>query len=510
VSVLILGATLFYGLPMELMDLFSVAEAVGVYLLFYVIYRFGIGLGSAWAAVSGLILAVETGKMEYLLFDLVATAVCSMLAGVLPFPKIGIVLGFAGTELAAYLGGWSYVLSETGIKAAASAAVVFLFTPASLMTYMDRRVQKGEIYEGSSEWGRMMMDRVGDFGKAFRRMEYTVAGAEAGISFQEIGAVLEDFSTEFDQVVPMRKTMESAVLSELTRKRAVVKSMVMVKNKGEHYELYITLKMPRGRLLTASQVRQILEKHGKMSLRTMDVGRTLVSRDFTLLAFEETPVFHLDKAVRKMSKYQADTSGDGFLLEELRNGQELMLLSDGMGSGKEAAAQSDYLIHTLEDMLLAGFDREFTIKFLNSYLSRQNRGEIFATLDLLLLDCYTGYGRLYKQGAAATFVKRGDWIEVIKSTSLPVGIEEAAECEKSVKKFYENDIIIMVSDGVLEGIIFENKEDYMKELIRNTESVFAEEIAEDIMNGIRNLNGRKLKDDATVLVGVVQKNRKVI
>lgn len=506
-AVLVLAASVFYGVPVELAGIFRVEEALGLYILFYVIYRFGIGIGSTWAAAAGIILAVNTGETEYLVMLLVITAVCSVAAGTIPYKKAGIILGFVLVCLVSSSAYWPYILTENGLKAAVSAVIAFLLTPASLMTYVDERVRRGEIYEGSSEWGKLMMDRVSDFARAFRRIEYTVAGAEnAGITFSEIGDVLEDFSSEFEDVVPMKKTMEAAIISELTRKNAVVKSIVLVKNKLEHYEIYVTLKMQRGRLLTAAEVREIIEEHGNMSLQIMNCSRNIVSKEFTLLAFEETPPFYIDMAVKRMSKYESDTSGDNYLLDELRSGQNLMILSDGMGSGEKASAQSTLLINTLEDMLTAGFDRELSVKFINSYLSRRNKGEIFATLDMLLIDCYTGYGRLYKQGAAATYVKRGDWIEIIKSTSLPVGIEEDAVCEKSMKKFYENDIIIMLSDGVLESIVFENKEDYMKEIIRNSESVFADEIADDIITNIRNLNGRNLKDDATVLVGVVRRN----
>ena len=506
ISVLALSASVFYGLPLDIAGIFRVAEAVGIYLLLYVIYRFGIGTGSAWAAAAGMILSVKTGEMQYLTVMLAMAAVCSAAAAIVPYKKIGIVLGVLLVGMISSVSYFPYLISENGIKALVSSTIVFLLTPVSLMTYLDERVRRGEIYESSSEWGRLMMDRVADFARAFRRMEYTVEGADGvGITFSEIGNVLEDFSSEFENVVPMKKTMEAAIISELTRKNAVVKSMVLIRNKAEHYEIYLSIKMKQGRLLTAAEVREILENHGNMTLQTMDVSRNIVSKDFSLLAFEERPPFYVDMAVKKLSKYDSGTSGDNYMFDELKGGQNLMILSDGMGSGEKASAQSSFLINTLEDMLSAGFDKELSIKFINSYLSRRNKGEIFATLDMLLIDCYTGYGRLYKQGAAATYVKRGDWIEVIKSTSLPVGIEEEAVCEKSMKKFYENDIIIMISDGVMESIVFENREDYMKEIIQNSESIFAEEIADDIITGIRNLNGKNLKDDATVLVGVVRR-----
>lgn len=119
---------------------------------------------------------------------------------------------------------------------------------------------------------------------------------------------------------------------------------------------------------------------------------------------------------------------------------------------------------------------------------------------MLLIDLYIGMGRLYKQGASTSFIKHGDWIELIKSTSLPMGIIDGAICETCVKKFYNNDIIVMVSDGVLESIIFDNKEDYLKDLISSIDSQDPDDIANEIVGAIRSQSDRRLKDDATILV----------
>ena len=125
---------------------------------------------------------------------------------------------------------------------------------------------------------------------------------------------------------------------------------------------------------------------------------------------------------------------------------------------------------------------------------------------MLILDLHTGYGKLFKQGAATTFVKRGEWIEMIKSTSLPMGVIDGAVCESCRKKFYNDDIIVMISDGVLESIIFENKEDFIKELLLGLDNQDAESIATTIVDEIRSASGNRLKDDASVIVIKIKKN----
>ena len=101
--------------------------------------------------------------------------------------------------------------------------------------------------------------------------------------------------------------------------------------------------------------------------------------------------------------------------------------------------------------------------------------------------------------AATTFIRRGSWLELIKSTSLPVGVIDGAVCEHCSKKFYNDDMIIMVSDGILESMIVENKEDYMRELLEDFDGDEPEELVEYIADCIRSQGGNRLKDDATII-----------
>ena len=75
-----------------------------------------------------------------------------------------------------------------------------------------------------------------------------------------------------------------------------------------------------------------------------------------------------------------------------------------------------------------------------------------------------------------------------------------------MKKFYSNDMIVMVSDGMLESILFENKEDYMKELILSSDAMTPDELADEIVGSIKSLSGNRLKDDATMIVCKVVKD----
>ena len=83
----------------------------------------------------------------------------------------------------------------------------------------------------------------------------------------------------------------------------------------------------------------------------------------------------------------------------------------------------------MEQFLNAGFDRETSIKMLHSVMLLRD-SSCFSTMDLAAVNLYTGECELLKVGAAATFLKRGDWVETVSSTSMPMGIIGEADVRR--------------------------------------------------------------------------------
>ncbi len=117
-----------------------------------------------------------------------------------------------------------------------------------------------------------------------------------------------------------------------------------------------------------------------------------------------------------------------------------------------------------------------------------------------MIDLYSGMADFIKLGASTTFIKRKDRVECIRSTSLPVGVLEQVEFDTCARRLYHGDIIIMISDGVLDGIIFENKETYLADLIASVKTNNVQLMAECIMKEIETMQRGSLRDDSTILV----------
>ena len=504
-SVLALSATVLLGMPDNVKGIVF-AQSFALFMLVFMLYKFGLGMGLLWAAVSSAVCFKDMSDMQYLTAWMIVTALTYIIVLFLDVGRLWFAIIFLTIYYLAGIGYYEMLLSLDSQKAVLSAILIFILAPNSMMLRLDDR-QKIKDSGNSSEWGRLVIERVNKLADAFKRIEYTFSGESGtGIGFGDVGEIIEQFTNQIDSRVPINKTIEAGIIEELSARAVMIKDIFLVKNPDDRYEVYINARVGRGSLVTADTVKKIVEDKMKVKLVLKDESRSIVSRNYDIICMVEKPDFTCKTAVRRLSRYDEDVCGDNFYVGDLQDGQKLLLIADGMGNGEKAARDSENLIDSLEELLSAGFDKDMSIKVVNSYLAKKNKGESFSTLDMLLVDLYSGCGRLYKQGAATTFIKRGDWIELIKSTSLPVGIVEEAVCEKCMKKFYSGDIIVMVSDGLLESIVFENKEDYMQELILNSEAAEPDELAGEIVDDIKNLSGNRLKDDATIIVCKIVKS----
>ena len=133
--------------------------------------------------------------------------------------------------------------------------------------------------------------------------------------------------------------------------------------------------------------------------------------------------------------------------------------------------------------------------------------------DMASINLHTGKCEIMKNGAAATFIKRKDGVDTILSEALPVGVDMEAESDVAVTELSEGDMVIMVSDGVIDGFygnsrILEESEEYSVEaLIENLDCLNPNDMANQILMNSLARSAREATDDMSVLVaGIWNKN----
>ena len=128
------------------------------------------------------------------------------------------------------------------------------------------------------------------------------------------------------------------------------------------------------------------------------------------------------------------------------DGRYYMILSDGMGSGKEAALTSGMAASLLERLIRSGAELETALKMLNQII-RSTERECSATVDIAEIDLATGEARFVKSGAAPSFVLRDGSIFRLQSKTVPLGILRALDAEMIRFDVQPGDTVVMISDG---------------------------------------------------------------
>lgn len=145
-------------------------------------------------------------------------------------------------------------------------------------------------------------------------------------------------------------------------------------------------------------------------------------------------------------KESKESCGDKGVCFSAPNANYYVLLCDGMGTGEGAARLSSHTVHLLKRLLQRGLAPMAALKLLNgSMLLRGNSA--FSTVDLLQLDLHTGQAQLYKWGAAPSYWRDNDRMEVIGTGTLPPGVGVEFAPEQYQLSLRNGELLVMLSDG---------------------------------------------------------------
>lgn len=172
-----------------------------------------------------------------------------------------------------------------------------------------------------------------------------------------------------------------------------------------------------------------------------------------------------------------------------------MILSDGMGSGAEAALDSMMATGMISKMVRSGFRFRSAIRLVNSALLLKSEDESLATADAVSVNLYTGRTNFYKSGAAPSFVMKKGQISSVTCTSMPAGILNGADYDESSTVLSSGDVVVMVTDGVTDV-----GEEWIPSEIRALAEKSAEEIAASLADTAEKRRSDGHSDDITVMV----------
>lgn len=318
------------------------------------------------------------------------------------------------------------------------------------------------------------------------------------MQLREMAGILKELATSTYTFAYTSYERESLLRLKLKNMGLCVRKIVMLNNRRGIHEVNITLKSSRRQNVQIRKMEQaISDSLGKRYKVAKDMG-TFVRKEYSTYCFVEEPNYFLLYGVAKKGK--SDLSGDNFSVFTLKSGQTIVTLSDGMGHGTKAYKESEMVLSLLEELMEGGFSEEASLRLINTVFLVDDEEVNPASVDMGIIDMYSGMCDFMKIGAATTFIKRGNWIEAIKSKSMPIGACSNLDMETTTKKLYDGDFVVMMSDGLLDSIKVEDKDDYMSKILMEIKSTNPTEMANIIMEKVAKDKNFEARDDMMVMV----------
>ena len=127
---------------------------------------------------------------------------------------------------------------------------------------------------------------------------------------------------------------------------------------------------------------------------------------------------------------------------------QYVLLCDGMGTGMGAAQEGRTALQLLRRLLTAGYPATSAVRCLNSICALRSRAGA-VTVDLLEIELRTGKAKLYKWGAAPSYLLTDMGAERIGVSSPPPGLSVTEQTELQYRlSLRRGERLVLVSDGI--------------------------------------------------------------
>jgi len=371
-----------------------------------------------------------------------------------------------------------------------------------LLMYADTFRGLARVYEERGEGTEelpALVDRQGQYERKCRVENREMLSQCMG----QMAQIMSDVAGETYRLLPFpdkkKKLLERALRMEGVDLESVHR--IRCRQGGSEIEkLCLSMKRPKGDAVSGEDVAGMLSVLLNGRYISEEDNPFYLSKDYEDFYFLEESRYHCMTGAVRAAKDTEKLSGDNYYLQESTEGTLQMLLSDGMGSGKDAFQDSSMVTDMMEQLLHSGFTTENAIQMINHAFYTGAGGQNIATLDYCEIDLHVGVCHFYKVGAAVSFIKRGRMVEQISAQNLPLGSVSQIEMDAIERDLMDGDYVILLSDGVLDSFSMGIGEDMLAEVIGQMELTNPNEMANYLLNYCLHQSKGRIRDDLTILV----------
>lgn len=310
----------------------------------------------------------------------------------------------------------------------------------------------------------------------------------------EISKVISELSEEIEGNFFFDEQKEKLMLSECSKEAIYLKDLNVVRDSEGYYEMYFSLCQDSD----FERITQIASEVLGMKMKRVYCKNKAINK----LICDN--IYDIDIAYFQKEKDSEPVCGDTVVHFKTDKGKYYIILCDGMGSGCDASRESRMTADLLSGFLKAGFSKNIAINLINSTLALKMDREGFSTIDLCEIDLRSAKAEFIKIGGAQSYIKTENNIETVVTKGIPAGIMESINTDNITRQLLDNDMIVMVSDGVSEAGYGMMRGEWVKGLMKS-EGLDNSELAKSIVTSARKKIYPRIADDMSAVVITLKK-----
>lgn len=364
---------------------------------------------------------------------------------------------------------------------------------AAVLTGMNLEEEEERERERQDREKRLQQSRAREDRKQYAAYLKQVAGLMQAVAGTSV------------QLIRLGGRQERQIVRALAGEGIWAQDLYLLRGQEGRLEISVSVCTKRDTSVTAAEIAGYLSV--LMDLRLVPEKRNpyFVGMEPVSLYFEEEPAFCCLTAAATAVKENETVSGDSHSFWE-EDGAITMILSDGVGSGENARQDSSRVVDLTEQILDAGLGGRMAVQLLNGLIGAEGDEERMATLDVCRIDLKKGECAITKAGGASTFIKRDSDVEKVSLKTLPLGLWGQTEEREAVRSLQEGDMIVMISDGVVEDWPCGDGEEHLMRRIGEIRSDSPVDLANHLLRYAIGQCRGQIRDDMTVLVTGIWKN----
>lgn len=317
---------------------------------------------------------------------------------------------------------------------------------------------------------------------------------------KEISGAVSEVADSVIQICYPARYKQKQLNQYLKKIGIIVKDIAYICSEQSGRQIRVIARQSKQNHFTAKEFGDFLSVYFNRRLVPCLESATVLQTGFCEFLFQDEPAFSILHGIARRTKSGEMISGDNYSIDEYTDGNITYMIADGCGSGRDACADSQAVIEFMEKFMESGFVQDKAFHMVNAALSTSGENKSYTTLDLCTVHLHTGEAEFLKAGCASSFCKRGNKVQEISCDTLPLGTFANIYPISQSIQLMDQDMIIMVSDGVTD--CFEVKNGYNKiiDVIAECKSTNPKEFSEYLLRYACNCQGEQIRDDMTVIV----------